>query len=91
MLTLRERQKRFQRPFRAAVNRAGVELVAPNLNLIDIKQRKKDPTPNTVPPPAKDSPFMNRDEWVEMLRTAKVVSIEPNTTEARARINAEAQ
>lgn len=42
--------------------------------------------------PPKDSPWsMNREELKEWMRTAKVVSIEPNTTGARARINAEAR
>ncbi len=56
-----------------------------------MKQKNKDPKPHTVRPAAKDSPFMNRAEFIEMMRTATVVSIEPNNAEARARINAEAR
>ncbi len=62
------------------------------MNRTDMKQKKKDPKPHTVPPPAKDSPWsMNSAEFIEMMRTATLVSIEPNTPEARARINAEAR
>lgn len=31
------------------------------MNRTDMKQKKKDPKPNTVPPP--DSPFMSKEEF----------------------------
>ncbi len=32
----------------------------------DMKQKKKDPKPNTVRPAAKDSPFMNKEEFEQL-------------------------
>lgn len=49
------------------------ELVA-QMNRTDMKQKKKDPKPNTVRPAAEASPFMNKEEF-EQLKANKRIAV----------------